>query len=252
MGIANERLLWAFADKAQSKNIKFTRFFEPDLGHSLTAICLEPGEATRRLCCSLPLALKHSNNNTEYAIKKLVHDMSVCTQTKDQTILEHGIAVKDYLFDLIGFLRGKELTKQWRLPEWLIRNKEKLNSRLLDDYTLYTYAIFHDCGKPYCLEIDSEGRRHFNDHAEVSKNIWLSISSDQVIANLISKDMVIHTTKPNQLFNFDKQPEMVSLLLTALAEVHCNSEMFGGINSISFKQKWHHINKWGEQICKKL
>jgi len=252
LGIANEHSLWTFANKAQRKGIKTTRFFEPDLGHSLTAICLEPGETTKRLCCSLPLALKHGNDRNEHAIKKVVHDMSLCEQTKGQTVLQHGIAVRDYLFDLIGFLRGGELTKQWRLPDWLILNKGKLNSRLLDDYVLNTYAIFHDCGKPYCLEIDSEGRRHFPNHADVSKDTWLNISDNNVVANLISKDMVIHITKPNQLPKVSEQPEIVSLLLTALAEVHCNSEMFGGISSISFKQKWHHINKCGEHICKEL
>ena len=44
----------------------------------------------------------------------------------------------------------------------------------------------------------------------------------------------------------------MSLLLAGLAEIHSNAEMFGGLDSVSFKIKWKQINKRGKAICKLL
>ena len=51
---------------------------------------------------------------------------------------------------------------------------------------------------------------------------------------------------------FAKMPEAISLLLVALSEIHANAEMFGGIESTSFKIKWKQIDKRGNAICKLL
>lgn len=48
-------------------------------------------------------------------------------------------------------------------------------------------------------------------------------------------------------------PELtISLLVTGLAEIHANAEMFGGLNSIGFKIKYKQINQRGKQILKIL
>lgn len=47
--------LW---EKSRSEQIPGAQFFEPDFGNSLTAIALAPGAQSKKLCSSLPLALK--------------------------------------------------------------------------------------------------------------------------------------------------------------------------------------------------
>jgi hypothetical protein len=81
--------------------------------------------------------------------------MTECEQTKGQSVLEHGISVKNYLFDLINHLRSNTPLKyEWNLPDWVLENKDLLLSSLPDDETLELYTIYHDCGKPFCLETD--------------------------------------------------------------------------------------------------
>lgn len=129
--------------------------------------------------------------------------------------------------------------------------------RILDDEVLALYTQFHDCGKPDCREIDQDGRVHFPNHAEVSARVWRE-NTDSVILlnreveNLIKMDMIVHTMKACDVPEFAKRREAVSLLLTALAEIHANAELFGGIESTSFKIKWKQVNKRGAAILKHL
>lgn len=60
--VANEYELMEISYAAQQKGIKVVEFFEPDLNNQLTAICLEPGEATKKLTSKLPLMLKELKN----------------------------------------------------------------------------------------------------------------------------------------------------------------------------------------------
>lgn len=64
--------------------------------------------------------------------------------------------------------------------------------------------------------------------------------------------MMVHTMKADDIPEFAKSREAVSLLLTALAEVHANAELFGGIDTISFKIKWKHVDKRGTALMKHL
>ena len=54
----DENSLKQLISKAKEKGIKVSIFREPDIGNAITAIALEPSDATRRLTSSLPLALK--------------------------------------------------------------------------------------------------------------------------------------------------------------------------------------------------
>jgi hypothetical protein len=177
--------------------------------------------------------------------------MKNCEQTKGQSVLQHGISVKNYTFDIINHLRyGTPLKYEWVLPDWLYQNKDLILSNLPSDKTLKYYTILHDCGKPYCLQIDEDGRRHFPDHANVSYNIFSELFDDKVSADLIKHDMDIHLLKSDGVEDFCKNPYCLTLLLVGLAEIHSNSKMFGGLDSTSFKIKWKSINQRGKQIIK--
>lgn len=108
----------------------------------------------------------------------------------------------------------------------------------------------HDCGKPYCLEIDSEGKRHYPGHAQKSFEVFNSIYDNTIASELILHDMDIHLLKSDGVEEFMKNPNYLTHLLIGLSEIHSNAEMFGGIESTSFKIKWKSINSRGNQIFK--
>ena len=62
--------------------------------------------------------------------------------------------------------------------------------------------------------------------------------------------MDIHLLKSDGVEEFAKNPHAFTLLLTGLAEIHSNAEMFGGLESVGFKIKWKSINQRGKQILK--
>lgn len=165
------------------------------------------------------------------------------------SILEHGESVKNYLFDLINHLRtGSPLQYEWKLPDWVLENKDLILSSLPDDETLELYTVYHDCGKPFCLKTDNDGKRHFPNHAEVSYDIFKQVFNNPVAAELILHDMDVHLLKADGVESFSKNPYALTLLLTGLAEIHSNANMFGGLDSTSFKIKWKSINQRGKQI----
>jgi hypothetical protein len=182
--------------------------------------------------------------------------MTNCEQTQGLSVLGHGKLVHEYFKDLYKYLKDSEhehdLEFEWRLPKWIEDNKEFLLDNLLDYNTLKMYQIYHDCGKPYCLTIDSEGKRHFPDHANASADTWEKFSDNKQISYLIRHDMDIHLLKADGVPEFSSRKEAISLLLTGLSELHANASMFGGISSTSFKIKAKVIDKRGKAIIKKL
>lgn len=167
--------------------------------------------------------------------------MSECSQSKGQTILQHGEAVATRYKDLIG-----EQKMEWRLPDWF--DLEYLLPLCLPAEVMEQYHIYHDCGKPYCRTVDEEGRQHFPDHARISASIWRVHGGSEHIAELIARDMDMHLLKPAQAVEYDRYDLAPALLLTALSELHANAEMFGGIESTSFKIKFKALNKLGRNI----
>jgi len=180
--------------------------------------------------------------------------MQGCSQTQGQSVMGHGESVKDYVFDLINQLEGGEPIYEWRLPDWLESYREEILTSLYPKDVISEYAIYHDCGKPYCHVVDGDGRSHFPNHALVSKSVYLEIGKDLTVANLIGWDMAFHTCKADEIDWLCKnrwcQSDAITLLITALSEVHSNSRMFGGIESSSFKSKWKTIKRRGNQVCK--
>lgn len=242
--------------QAGDKDINHIAVREPDFGNSLTAIGLEGWSEGQRLCSSLPLAHKYDPPENARAKERRLYDvvqaMRECEQTEGQSVLDHGLSVASYLDELLDYLEGEPLRREWRLPEWVDTYREELRDAAYDRYTLRKYATFHDCGKPRCREVDNEGRVHFPDHAEVSAQVWREISDDERIEALIRHDMDVHTMKAKDIPAFIERPEAASLLLSALAEIHSNAAMFGGVDSTSFKIKWKQVKRRGKAACKAL
>lgn len=185
----------------------------------------------------------------EFNLSALRVEMSNCNQMEGLSVLGHGEMVWERYSDLLAHLRdGAPLKGEWRLPGWI--EDPRVLSGLLDDETMRSYQVYHDCGKPRCLEVDDEGKRHFPDHAAVSRQTWLDIGGSKDVAELIGLDMEVHLLKDAGVADFAKRPQAIALLLTALCEIHANASMFGGIESVSFKMKWKQIDKRGRAALK--
>ncbi|CAH1690027.1 conserved hypothetical protein [Hyphomicrobiales bacterium] len=181
----------------------------------------------------------------------LLDAMRSCEQMPGLSVLAHGEMVAERYSELVGFLRdGKPLTSEWRLPDWI--HDPIILTRLLPDDLMAEYHVFHDCGKPACLVIDEEGKRRFPNHAQVSKDIWLSLGGDERVGELIGMDMDAHLLRDEGLAEFAARPQAIPLLLTALAEISSNAEMFGGIESTSFKIKAKALAKRGKAVLKRI
>ncbi len=177
--------------------------------------------------------------------------MLSCEQTSGMNMMQHGASVVEYFTDLQNhILNGSTLTLEWKLPDWA--TDPKIWNALYDMDTIQEYQLFHDCGKPFCKEVDDEGKQHFPNHAAVSERIWREVGGNPTAATLMGMDMDIHLLKDLGIEEFAKRPEAATLLLTGLAEIHSNARMFGGIDSTSFKIKWKQLNKRGKKILDQL
>lgn len=176
-----------------------------------------------------------------------------CEQTKGQTVFQHGTSVQQMTLELIGYLSDGLSISGWKLPDWLVANKSEITSHLhtLDDIACYT--LYHDCGKPLCRTVDTEGKVHFPDHAAVSRRAYLEATGDELVAKLIGWDMCLHTCNADEITNLLAtwtKKDAYTLVVVALSELHSNARMFGGIESTSFKIKWKQLDKRGKQILK--
>lgn len=178
--------------------------------------------------------------------------MSNCEQSSGQSVLDHGISVQAWYNELIKYMTNGHSDKVWKFPEWIHDHRELLLKHALPEDVTSLYQVYHDCGKPRCLTIDEEGRKHFPNHAEVSAQVWREAGGSEEVANLIERDMDVHKLKADGVAEFASRPQAVTLLLTGLAEVHSNASMFGGVDSVSFKIKWKQLDKRGNAICKEL
>jgi hypothetical protein len=177
--------------------------------------------------------------------------MKQCEQFTGMSVYEHGILVSEWLSDLYENTHSqKPLRKQWRESKWI--GNKLLIEKLLPFKILETYAKMHDAGKPYCRTVDDQGRQHFPNHAEVSKNVWNEVSEDtpesRIVGDLIGMDMMAHTVRGEELQAFAKHPYAPSLLYTAFAEVHSNASWLNALDSDSFKIKIKQLDKVAKAI----
>ena len=58
LSVKHEDMLRELHARARVSGVPVSMFHEPDLSNAATALCMAPGEVSRRLCRKLPLALK--------------------------------------------------------------------------------------------------------------------------------------------------------------------------------------------------
>lgn len=164
-------------------------------------------------------------------------DMESCYQFENVNMIQHGEMVHDWYCDIKGS----------RKYEWDFGSVENLINKVvdkaLDPVYIRSYHVFHDCGKPYCRTVDEQGRQHFPNHARISYDTWLEHGGSEEIGWYILNDMAFHTLKGEDIDPILKDPRAPTLLLTAWAELHANAQMFGGIQSTSFKIKRKFLEK---------
>lgn len=175
--------------------------------------------------------------------------MKETKQTKGQNMIQHGLSV----FHYTNLLLKRDYTK-FRLPQWWNQYEDKIFENLHDFKTIKHYTIWHDIGKPFCLEIDAEGKQHFPNHAQKSKEIWdETFPNRETIGRLIANDMAFHTMSAEDIVGLClSTQDLCTLIISSLAELHSNANMFGGIESDSFKIKFKKWSKTAQRILDRL
>lgn len=177
--------------------------------------------------------------------------MRSCLQFRDHDTLQHGISCLDWYTDLNDHLSsGLPLQKDWRLPDWIY--DPIIPGMMYPIEQIHRAIKYHDSGKFMCRTVDDQGRQHFPDHARISSELWKLMGGTELECRLMAMDMDIHMLKGDGIQEFSTRPEAIQLMLIGLSEIHSNAQMFGGIQSDSFKMKWKQIDRRGKQILAKI
>lgn len=73
------------------------------------------------------------------------------------------------------------------------------------------------------------------------------------MSKLIEYDMAMHTMSAEDILGLGlSNKDLCTLIISSLAELHSNADMFGGIESTSFKIKFKKWSKTAGRICEKL
>ncbi|BAV39355.1 hypothetical protein BPT24_235 [Tenacibaculum phage pT24] len=241
----NGKELLEYETLLKSKGVQTYRFYEPDY-NQITGIGIVPSDQARKMTSSLKL-FRHTQQ--EMYFDEVTRDMSRTEQMDNLSVLQHGEMVHDY-YKMIVSNQMCNLSKFEKVPKWLLENKAYILNELskFDFNAIKDYQIMHDLGKPYCIQIDENGRRHFPNHAQVSYDTWKKLNGDPFVGNLILNDMKMHTMKASDIEDFMKIEGYLILMVTSVAELYANAEMFGGYESTSFKIKFKQLEKRGNAI----
>lgn len=249
--------------KAERLNIPLAYFRESDLNDELTAIALAPTEAAKKICSSIPLAFKEFQiqENKKYpTYQEILDSMLSHEQYRGLNMLQHGKLAYDWYCYFLNLLTGRiQQNRNCRLPKWFEFKDDILKNLEIDLLLMEEYLTYHDAGKGFC-KIITDGKVHYPNHADISSKLYYySIATRQtdidqsefildnraLISNLIARDMDIHKIKDKDIPEFMKMPGAFNLLLAGLAEIHANQELFGGLESESFKIKFKQIERRG-------
>ena len=258
LSVPDESILFEVYQDALSKGCKATLFCEPAKSYEATSLALEPCESGMDLSRFKLLSPKVFPYPANKDREDLVCKMENAHQNDKQTIMQHGFSIREAAFSLYERIYGFTATSQahWDviLPTAFLEGpfNQFLRDNLHDAMTIWNYTLFHDCGKPSCLEYDVEGRRHFPEHEIVSSQVWSHVGSEDE-ARLMLLDMSLHRMKAEGLSAFlevTSPKNVATLLLTSYAEVYANAidNSPEGTESVSFKIKRKHLDR----LTKKL
>lgn len=178
-------------------------------------------------------------------LEELNNAMCSTEQMQGLTVYEHGIAVHHQYIKLLEGLQNGTCNDPVLKDVY-----EVLQYCLLDMKTMQRYQVYHDCGKPYCREVQ-DGKVHFPDHANVSADLWKTLFPKEVlISDLMRLDMMWHTISLSDADEFWEHPLAAALYFTAYAEILANCQMFGGEESTSFKIKRKKLQRCGKKLLK--
>jgi hypothetical protein len=138
-----------------------------------------------------------------------------------------------------------------KIPSWFINYRDQILNNIHPLEIIQEFCINHDISKPYDMIICEDGKKHFPNHSENSKKLWLERGGNPIAAHLMELDMCFHTESKEEILrrNLDIK-DACTLLISSLAEIHANAELFGGIESTSFKIKYKKIDKIGKFVIK--
>ena len=176
--------------------------------------------------------------------------MHACEQYEGVSVYRHGEMVKEQYDSLLKALEAGDCE---RAPAWLVMEKELVLPRLIPKGLVAEYLLLHDCGKAFCKEVDSSGKVHFPQHALMSSDVYgkaFYVEGKDIVQSLISKDMIMHQISAEELIAFAKEYESATLLLSSLAEIAANAQMFGGRESVNYKIKLKHLERRGKALIK--
>jgi hypothetical protein len=271
----NERSLWEFSKSLKAQGFKVSEFYEPDV-QELTSIAVVSAPGIKEACKGIPLAGKNHHKthvqktlqSRERRLQNTISAMMECKNSVGQSVLEHGESVRDHLFDLVQFLKVPESHSKysWKYPGWLFQYTDKILYNLMDNFTMNKYALLHDIGKPSCRSIDEFGKAHYPEHHKRSHEVFMSLyPHEPVVGELILRDMDLHLMDLKSVEDYHSRALedykgdlsytnkiITTLLLTSLAEIHANAELFGGFDSESFKIKHKKLTKVGKALCEKM
>lgn len=148
--------------------------------------------------------------------------------------LKHGLEVHQWYLKICD---NPEILGDDKLTEWFKQYKPA---------DLYQYHLFHDIGKPYCIEYDSEGKEHYPDHEEISCEIyceWTGEDPLDMIPQLIIHDMDFHRARGDVIVWLWSLPCADHMYASAWASIEANAESFGGRDSDSYKIKRKQLLK---------
>ena len=191
-----------------------------------------------------------------HSFDEMAAEMLKCEQTEGQSVFQHGQAVAETISLLISSLKSntKPPEGRWKLPDWFYEYRVQILESMHPEEIVQLYAVYHDCGKSWCLTIDNEGKRRFPNHAAISKEIWDLVGNNDLVGKLIGEDMAIHTCTASEIaVKLESEwscQDSFTLLIASLAEIHANASIFGSIESVSFKIKYKKVEQRGLQICK--
>lgn len=248
--VRNGYELLALEKHLNLKGVETYRFYEPDYDE-VTGIGLVPSDLARKHTSSLKLSGK--SEPQEFYTDQIKFSMLNTEQMENLNVLQHGQMVHEWYLKIVDAMRTKKFPF-YKTPKWLMENVDYLLSKIAeyDPLLIKEYQVMHDCGKPYVIEYDDQGKKHFPNHAKMSHDVWLKASGNEFTSGLMLRDMDMHTMKASDVDEFIKYEHFVILMLTSLAEIYANSTMFGGMDSVSFKMKFKQIEKRGNAIFRSL